>query len=288
MILQHTNSNLDGQFILTRDASHFNWRKAHEDNLIHILWNHSDADVGLEIDGRPVTLPPESVITATFYHRVSIHSNAAALVIFSFNRQYYCIYDHDAEISCNGIIFFGAQQQTVITLDDIHRRKLKLLLEVFIDEFMVKDNVQGEMLVMLLKRLIIICTRLAKRRTGLDGMQYNDVDIVREFHFLVDINFKTIKTVKEYAGLMHKSPKTLANLFAKLGAKTPLQIIHERVILEARRLLTYTDKTVNEIAFDLGFEEPATFFKLFKKHLGESPQNFRAQQKSAAAGNLAT
>ena len=287
MILKHANSNLDGQFILTINEPEFNWKESNRYNLIHILWNHSNQYVILELDGYPVTLPPEGVLTSTFYHRVSINKNAELLIIFSFNRQYYCIYDHDTEVSCNGIIFFGAQQQAISSLNKDYRRKMKLLLEVFVYEFRQKDNIQGEMLVVLLKRLIIICTRLAKNEIGLNKTHNDQVEIIRQFNFLVDMNFKKIKTVKQYADLLHKSPKTLSNVFSKIGDLTPLQIIHERIVLEARRLLTYTDKNINEIAYALGFEEPATFFKLFKKHLNESPLSFRNSRTKGNKGSIA-
>ena len=75
--------------------------------------------------------------------------------------------------------------------------------------------------------------------------------------------------------MLNKSPKTLSNLFAKLSNRSPLQIIQDRKMLEARRMLRYTDKTIKEIAYDLGFEDIQTFSRLFKKQESISPINFR-------------
>jgi AraC-like DNA-binding protein len=80
--------------------------------------------------------------------------------------------------------------------------------------------------------------------------------------------------VQHYAALLNKSPKTIANLFSSHSTKTPLQVIHERIITEAKRLLLYTDKSVKEIANDLGFTDLTHFSKFFKNQTGQSPTDF--------------
>ena len=114
MILNHTNHNLGGQFTLTIHEPKFRWEQANQNQMIHILWNHSDLDVRINLDSTPTILPPQSVLTTTHYHQVEILNNHESLIIFSFNKPYYCIYDHDSEVSCNGIIFFGAQEQAIM------------------------------------------------------------------------------------------------------------------------------------------------------------------------------
>ncbi|MBV6645683.1 MAG: helix-turn-helix domain-containing protein, partial [Cyclobacteriaceae bacterium] len=152
----------------------------------------------------------------------------------------------------------------------------------FIDEFQTRDNIQGEMLQMLLKRLIIKITRLARAQMMTRELDHQQIDIVRKFNTLVDLNYRAKKQVADYAELLFKSPKTLSNLFAKYNQKSPLHIIHERITLEARRLLIYTDKTAKEIAYDLGFDEVASFHKMFKKITGETPQQFKTSHQKAS------
>ena len=243
--------------------------------LINIFWNRSDSDYNFLIDGIPLKLIPNQLTTSTFLQKVEFKKNALPLTAFSFNREFYCIQDHDEEVSCNGIIFFGTQKTPVVTLDAGEVRKFDLLYEVFIDEFKTKDNIQGEMLRMLLKRLIIKTTRLAKEQLITKGLGDSQIDIIRKFNVLVDIHFRDKRHVSDYADLLFKSPKTLSNLFAKYSQKTPLQIIHERLVLEAKRLLLYTDKTAKEIAHELGFDEVASFHKLFKKVVNQTPQQFK-------------
>lgn len=286
MILKNQNEQLGGVFSIRTGTDVLEKVYTEKDNLIHIIWNNCIESVHFQVDGIPVTLQPNELTTVTFFHKVIFEKLAEQLTVFSFNREFYCIYDHDSEVSCNGIIFFGPHELVNIKLDETYQRKFRLLLEVFKDEFTTSDNIQGEMLLMLLKRLIILCTRLAKQQRSLEQLPTAQLDIVREFNYLVDFHFRKAKTVKEYAEMLHRSPKTLANIFAKSGQKTPLQLIHQRIVLEARRLLIYTDKTANEIAYELGFPEPATFFKLFKKQVHQSPQKFREEQLLARSGTL--
>jgi len=81
--------------------------------------------------------------------------------------------------------------------------------------------------------------------------------------------------VSDYAELLHKSPKTLSNLFNKHTDKTPLKIINERRMLEARRLLKYTDVSIQEIADELNFADAQAFSNFFKKKDKISPSQFR-------------
>ena len=57
--------------------------------------------------------------------------------------------------------------------------------------------------------------------------------------------------------------------------KTPLQIIQDRIMLEAIRLLRYTDKSIKEITYDVGYEDIQTFSRFFKKIKGVSPSEFK-------------
>ncbi len=262
-------------------STHFQKEHAefeHAQGRINILWNRNKEAVTFLKDDIPVTLLPNQLTTSTYLQRIQFQGGEP-LIGFSFNREFYCIQDHDQEVSCNGIIFFGTQEQPIITLSEEESNKYETLFEVFLDEFTTRDNIQGEMLVMLLKRLIIKTTRLAKEQLIPTELKENQIDLIRKFNVLVDTHFKTHRQVSDYADLLFKSPKTLSNLFAKYNQKTPLQIIHERLALEAKRLLLHTDKSAKEIAFDLGFEDVGTFHKLFKKVTGWTPQNFKNSSK---------
>lgn len=264
-LLAHTN-------FLGRDLPHFRVKE----KLLHILWNQSEHPQRVQVDGVTIELRENQMLTTTYLQKVQFPTDTP-LTGWSFNREFYCIQDHDNEVSCNGIIFLGAQAVSVIDLQSEDLRKLTLLKAVFEDEFSTRDNIQGEMLRILLKRLIILVTRMARHQQISENIEDESLDIIRQFNVLVDLHFKEKKLVADYADMLHKSPKTLSNLFALHHQKTPLQIIHQRIALEAKRRLLYSEASMKEIAFGLGYKDVAAFSKLVKKHLGMTPGAYRKQ-----------
>lgn len=95
------------------------------------------------------------------------------------------------------------------------------------------------------------------------------------FTNLLDEHFTRGLSVAEYAGLMNISSRTLSDLTAQTLNKTPLQVIQERVVLEAQRLLVHSNLNVNQIAYRLGFDDPSYFVKYFKKQTQTAPSDFR-------------
>lgn len=92
---------------------------------------------------------------------------------------------------------------------------------------------------------------------------------------LVDENYVRGYTVAEYARLMHVSTRTLSDLTGHLLNKTPSQMIQERIILEAQRLLLHSNLNIGQVGYRLGFDDPSYFVKYFKKHTNVSPSDFR-------------
>ncbi len=251
--------------------------KERSELLLAIAWNRG-ADQTVFIDEVPLVFPTNYCLTIVVNQSYRFE-NPQDVVLWQYNRLFYCIVDHDHEVSCVGFLFYGTEGSMLIRLNEKEEASFALLLRVFEEEFKEKDTIQGEMLRVLLKRLIIKLTRLAKSQYISESTSQPIFDTIRQYSLLVENNYKKLHQVQEYADLMNKSPKTLSNLFALHQQPSPLQIISDRVALEARRLLIYTDKSGSEIAYELGFEEPAHFSRFFKKSVGQSPSDFKASHK---------
>ncbi len=238
------------------------------------IWTQ-EQEAHFAIDGVPTIVPPHSILSLTPIQHLQ-YIEGDNLKVYQFNREFYCIKDHDKEVSCVGLLFFGNEHIPMITLTEEDQEKYALLHQVFLDELETTDTIQAEMLRMLMARFIIKTTRLLKRNGTTQNLYESKIELLRQFNLLVETHFKKEHSVSFYAGLLHKSPKTLSNSFGKLD-KSPLKIIHDRIILEAKRLLRYTDKSAKEIAYEVGFDDASHLSRLFKKQTGQSPSNFKKE-----------
>ncbi|KQM78155.1 AraC family transcriptional regulator [Pedobacter sp. Leaf216] len=278
MKFQYLQELTRGEFRLTineNQLDRFFFQRDRQDKFLTIAWNRGAAQQ-ITIDGVGYEFPQQSIIPLVVSQSFSFEK-PEQIVAWQFNRNFYCVVDHDREVSCVGFIFYGSSGNMFINLDETHQKKIDSLIEVFADEFGTADNIQLDMLQMLLKRLIIIVTRLAKQQfIPANTVSDDKLDIIRSYNLLVENHYRKQHTVAFYAGQLYRSSKTLSNLFALYGHQSPLAIIRERLLLEAKRLLMYTDKSAKEIAYELGYEDAAYFSCNFKKQTGYSPTDFRA------------
>ncbi|MDQ2694596.1 MAG: AraC family transcriptional regulator [Pseudomonadota bacterium] len=101
-------------------------------------------------------------------------------------------------------------------------------------------------------------------------------DIVKRFRLLVDQNLASGMSIKDYASLLHVTDTHLTKATKKITGATARQLINERILLEAKRLLIHGGISVAEVAYQLGFKDPSYFSRFFKKSTNLSPKEFRA------------
>jgi AraC-like DNA-binding protein len=229
------------------------------------------------IDEIVYTMPAHSVLPLVANQHF-VFEKPELLLAWQFNREFYCIMDHDAEVSCVGFIFYGIKHPMFIPLTSQEMQSLTTIEKLFLEDMQLKDSMQGEMLRTLLKRAIINVTRIARKQTkGYLEVTEDKMDIVRQFNLLLEIHFKTEHEVIFYAEALNKSPKTLTNVFRICNCPSPSALIHNRIILEAKRYLYYSDKSAKEIGYSLGFESPSHFSRFFKLKTGCNVSRFRSR-----------
>ncbi|WP_430906570.1 helix-turn-helix domain-containing protein [Maribacter sp. 2-571] len=277
MKLDYISPKEESVFTLTNFNCEPSMQLLEKKGFYKILWA-KERDTTIIVDGYRMELLKNQVVFCTPLNIMELTKGSGLLAIV-FNREFYCIRDHDQEVSCYGFLFFGSSLPPVVSLSEKEIKSFEALFFMFREEFETKDSIQGEMLRVLLKRMLIKATRMIKKDQHATPLQTPQYDLVRQYHVLVEQHFKEKHTVSDYAELLFKSPKTLSNLFKKTGDSAPLKIINERIMLEAKRLLFYSDKTAEEIGYELGFNEAAHFSKFFKNQTGVPPATFKKKHK---------
>lgn len=104
-------------------------------------------------------------------------------------------------------------------------------------------------------------------------------DQLQTLQHLIADNFTKLKQVADYAALLHLSPYQLNAIAKSSLGKTCSTLINDHILLEAKRQLLATTNLVNEIAWQLGYEDVSYFIRFFKKHTGHTPESFRQNFK---------
>ena len=139
-----------------------------------------------------------------------------------------------------------------------------------------EDFAHMDMLRALMRILLIYIYRYGKRQ-GVAPLETAKPShrLFIKFREAVEEHYESLHTVTDYAALLHVSTKTLSNAVQECSGKTPLTFINDRIMLEAKRLLRFTNLMVKEIAYRLGYDDPSYFVKFFKRQTGTLPVQFK-------------
>ena len=105
---------------------------------------------------------------------------------------------------------------------------------------------------------------------------------LEQFQTLIEAYYREQPSIEWLAGQVGVSSAHLNMLCRQLAGRSALQLLHERLLLEAKRQLTYTNMTIGQVSDSLGFSEPAYFTRFFKRNTALSPREFRLRQTAAS------
>jgi AraC family transcriptional activator of pobA len=106
-----------------------------------------------------------------------------------------------------------------------------------------------------------------------------DVQLQRRFAQLLEADFARHHDAGHYADALGVPPAALSRALSEVTGRSTKELVTDRVMLEAARLLRFTDLTVGEVAHRAGFTDPLYFSRAFKRHAGEPPMAYRAHTR---------
>lgn len=192
----------------------------------------------------------------------------------SFVRDFYCIQTHDKEVSCQGVLFNNVYETPFVSPNEAEQLRLDTIISHLIEEFKLGDTAQYDMLQSYLKQFIVLSVRINKthQKVRLD----KSTQLFKDFSTLVDVHYKKHHAIQFYADRLGLSPKSLSKHFLRVGYDKPSDYVKNRIILESKRKLLYSDHSVKNIAYELGFNDPAYFTRFFTKSTGCSPKKYKS------------
>lgn len=156
--------------------------------------------------------------------------------------------------------------------------EISLLLDGLVAEVRSGNYLASELTRSYLTIFLAHCIRdfvPQSQRAGAALYTPHDLEVYRKFFFSLEDHFLEQKQVSFYADTLALTPKVLNNCIRKITGKTCADIIQERTLTEAKRLLLYSDKSSKEIAFELNFNDSSYFTRFFTRLQGQTPLAFK-------------
>ncbi len=182
-------------------------------------------------------------------------------IAIHFHSDFYCIHMHQKEVSCNGVLFNNIYQPPYVQVTEQAKQTFEMVIDQMKAEIQNAELAQYELLISYLKIFLITASRLKTEQ--LEEMKSvpdsKEPVILQNLKDAIELNFKTKHSAGNYADLLNISPKALAKLSKNYFNKTLTDLISERIIIEAKRELYLTNKTVKEIAYELGYDDEHYF-----------------------------
>jgi AraC family transcriptional regulator, transcriptional activator of pobA len=205
-----------------------------------------------------------------------------------FHPDFFCIHMHQNEVACNGVLFNNIYHPPFVIINEEQQQQLNNVIGQLKLEIENTVLAQYELLISHLKILLIHLSRIKLHlhpQAGVEASGKEQPFILQKLKHAIESNFRNMHSAGEYAGILHISPKALARITKMHFNKTLTELISERIIIEAKRELYLTSKTIKEIAYELGYEDEYYFSRFFKTNADVSPQMYRETVGFAAAEN---
>ncbi|OXG07101.1 AraC-like DNA-binding protein [Flavobacterium araucananum] len=254
-------------------------RKVHAENYCQIIWfKKGNGRYFVNFKAYDIDENTLFFLTKNDSHYFDRKTNYSGVLI-QFNEEFLSQNNNDIDSFFKQRLFnTGKSPYCLLHTDDtfILDEYLDLIKNELANK---KETSHEELLRSYLKVFLIQVQYRWKKSNTIDGRQIAPEDKkqskLMKFVDLIDENYKRGFKVTDYAGLMQISSRTLSDLTSQLLDKSPSEMIHERIIKEAQRMLLDTTYNISKIGYFLGFDDDSYFVKYFKKHTSLSPLEFR-------------
>ena len=270
-------TDLDAFHIFTLESTYPSTRKVmppYRFNWYQVVCFENSDDATLNINAESVENLSNYVLFASPEHVMAwVRGEAQRGYILYFRQAFLAQYPR---MVIDEFPYFRLNEINHIEISNQHRTVIHNRFADLLEAFHSQHLYRVELLQSLLLALLFECKQLYDlQEHSLQETTSPQQALIFRFQQFVNQHFLTRKKVSEYADLLGVTPDYLAQVAKHTTGRTPLVMIAERVMLEAKKLLRYTDLNISEIAAYMGYEEPTHFTRFFRKNAGMSPSSWR-------------
>ena len=258
-----------------KDIDHLT--KSHRHNFYAFIINTS-GDGSHIIDFQEHEIKPDRIF---FINYGQIHSwikmNKTTGFVVLFTKSFYdIIFTGNNKIKSDSALI---NLLPYIDVDEDEMKEWLLTMKLIEKEFLDMRENSEEIICLLLKSCVLRYSRATEKHTYKNPKDDHKYLLFMDYKNLIQKKYKTSKSPRDYALHLHVTPNYLNSVIKSVTGTSAGEHIKQRVILEAKRLLTHTDLTVTQISYELGFKDKSHFGKYFKTAEKVSPLKYREQNK---------
>ncbi len=209
-------------------------------------------------------------------------STACQGFIVAFSEEYYSFYNPTAPPLAQFAFFQPGRRQPILQLSQLERHYFHNIMENMVADHLSDEPDQamiGKYLGVLLQKSNGLCRADYQSK---DSASISVPELVGRFQELVEKNFRELHEVQQYATELAVSPDYLSKVVRKYLGASSQEYILDKLLLEAKRLLVFTNLSSKEIAYHIHIDDPSYFGRIFKRKTGLTPNEYRdAVRKSA-------
>ncbi|MDW3645603.1 MAG: AraC family transcriptional regulator [Bacteroidia bacterium] len=237
----------------------------------------TQADAKLIIDGQKTEIKDNYILFYYPYQQLSVEGEFEGILV-QFHPDFFCIDIHAKDIGCQGFLFNNFFNDFLLRCSEKEFRKLFRFYTSLQKELKQMAIGQLDMVSSLLKIFLIRAVRIKKGKSL--QLSLSKDNLHHQIEQLIDQNFRKESSADFYVKELDISPSTFNRLCKAYFGNSFINILNLKRIAAAKNRLFLSNLPVKDIAYEVGYNDPLYFSRVFRKHSGISPSEFRRQLKS--------